>query len=78
MYDTRSISIHGVPVQLRRLPSGDWAVWHPLNESVRALVEPICRGLGYWHGEYHNWIVFSQFADQVWVDLLAAGHAGGQ
>lgn len=38
----------GVPVFARMLPSGDMAVWHPFNSDVQAVIEPICRGRGYW------------------------------
>lgn len=68
------LTIGGVPVFVRDLPSGDMKVWHPYNESARAIVEPICRGLGHWHPRFKNWIVFAQFKDQALTELrIAAG-----
>jgi len=49
--------IQGVPVFTRSLPSGDMAVWHPYNEVIRVIVEPLCRDKGYWQPRYNNWIV---------------------
>jgi len=49
--------IQGVPVFTRSLPSGDMAVWHPYNEAIRKIVEPLCRDKGYWQSRYNNWIV---------------------
>jgi len=69
------LSIQGVPVFAKDLPSGDMKVWHPYNERIRHIVEPICRGRGFWHAHYNNWIVFARFRDQVLVELRAA--AGG-
>lgn len=65
--------IHGVPVRLRHLPYGDLAVWHPFNERVREIVEPICRQRGRWQPDYRNWLVFRQFAAEVEMELIAAG-----
>jgi len=70
MYD-EILTIRGVPVHLGELPSGDLKVWHPLNEAVRALVEPICRGRGRWHPDYRNWIVFRPFKCVVVSELRA-------
>lgn len=64
----------GVPVFARVLPSGDLAVWHPYNEVLRAHVEPICRGRGYWQGSHNNWIVRRSYREQV---LLALARAEG-
>lgn len=71
MLDTTVLHIEGIPVYLRSLPSGDLAVWHPCNEGVRALVEPICRNRGRWEGRYNNWIIFRQFCSEVGHELHA-------
>lgn len=65
------LRILGAPVQLTPLPSGDIAIWHPVNEAVRVVVEPICRGRGYWNPGYRNWVVFAQFKTQVCFELRA-------
>lgn len=72
------LTIGGVPVFVCDLPSGDMKVWHPYNEHVRHIVEPICRGRGRWHPHYKNWVVFAQFKDLALVELRIAagdGHA---
>jgi hypothetical protein len=60
-------------VKTRELASGDITVWHPVNEALREIVEPICRNRGHWKAEYNNWIVFRQFSDSVLADLEAQG-----
>ena len=60
-------------VETRELPSGDITVKHAINERLRDIVEPICRGRGHWKAEYNNWIVFRQFADSVLADLEKCG-----
>lgn len=70
------LTIDGVPVFVRDLPSGDIKVWHPYNEHVRQIVEPICRGRGLWHPRYNNWVVFAQFKDLALAELRIA--AGGR
>lgn len=60
-------------VETRELPSGDIAVWHPMSEDIRGIVEPICRGRGHWKAEFNNWIVFRQFAGAVLADLESQG-----
>lgn len=60
-------------VEARELPSGDLAVWHPVNAGIRDIVQPICRGRGYWNAEFKNWIVFRQFAGTVLSDLETQG-----
>ena len=69
------LSVNGIPVFIRRLPFGDTTVWHPFNRAVGEVVEAICRGHGRWDGQYNNWIVFPQFADEVVSALRRA--AGG-
>lgn len=71
MFDQVVLRIHGVPVYLRPLGSGDLAVWHPCNEHVRTVVEPICRSRGHWKAGYNNWIIFRQFQVIVRAELEA-------
>lgn len=66
------LTIGGIPVFVKELPSGDMKVWHPYNEFVRKIVEPICRGRGLWHPHYNNWIVFSQFKCIALAELHSA------
>ena len=65
--------IHGVPVHTRPLPSGDMAVWHPDNEGIRGIVEPICRGCGYWQAEFKNWVIKQPNVVRVRSELAACG-----
>jgi hypothetical protein len=41
------------------------AVWHPFNELIRKVVEPLCRDKGYWQSRYNNWIVQACYAEAV-------------
>ena len=66
--------IQGVSVYTRTLPSGDLAVWHPYNEGLRAIVEPICRGRGYWQAEFNNWVIKQPHVARVRNELAALGH----
>lgn len=63
----------GVPVFTRKLPSGDIAVWHPFNSDVKAVIEPICRGRGYWQPEFTNWIVKAAHTESLLHELAAVG-----
>lgn len=65
--------IQSVPVYTRTLPSGDMAVWHPYNEGIRAIVEPICRGCGYWQAEFNNWVIKQPSVARVRSDLATRG-----
>lgn len=65
--------IGGVPIFVADLPSGDMKVWHPYNERIRQIVEPICRGRGRWNSYYRNWIVFAPFKPVVMSELRKAG-----
>jgi len=67
--------VQGVPVFTRRLPSGDLAVWHPFNAEVQAIVEPLCRGRGYWQAEFNNSIVKAHCVASVLVELAKIGRA---
>lgn len=69
--------IFGVPIFVRDLPSGDLAVWHPFNDHVRGIVEPICRRYGYWRSEYNNWIIGRPHRVKVLNALRNAGARHG-
>lgn len=62
-------------VTARDLPSGDMAVWHPISEQLRAIIEPICRngGRGTWNVQHNNWVIRKQFATAVLADLASRG-----
>lgn len=47
MFDQTVLQIRGVLIEIRPLPSGDMAVWHPCNENIRAIIVPICRACGH-------------------------------
>lgn len=66
-------TIKGVPVYARNLPSGDMAVWHPFNNAVQAVVEPICRGRGYWQPEFRNWVIKAACTGAVLAELTKVG-----
>lgn len=74
MFSKTVLVIRGIVIHIRPLPSGDLAVWHPCNEDVREVVEPICRNRGHWKAEYNNWIIFRQFEDVVCAELAAAAN----
>ena len=42
-----TFSVLGVTVRARELPRNNIAIYHPICEPVRELVEPICRGRGF-------------------------------
>jgi len=65
----------GVPVYTRRLPSGDMAVWHRFDAEVQAVIEPICRGRGYWQPDFKNWIVKAPCTNSVLRELAAVGRS---
>lgn len=67
--------IGGVPIFTRTLPSGDMTVWHPFNLGVQQIVEPICRGRGYWQPGYNNWVIKAACVEQVRADLAKMGGA---
>jgi hypothetical protein len=67
--------INDVPIYVRKLPSGDIAVWHPINEQVGKIIESFCRNQGRWNSHYNNWIVYSQFKYRVLNSLsVVAAH----
>ncbi|GAB2886315.1 hypothetical protein GCM10027046_13310 [Uliginosibacterium flavum] len=65
--------INSIPIHVRSLPSGDLAVWHPFNAEIQAVVEPICRGCGYWNPAFKNWVVRAACKHRV---LAALSHVG--
>jgi hypothetical protein len=65
--------LNSIPVYVRSLPSGDVAVWHPFNAEAQAVVEPICRGCGYWNPTFKNWVVRASSKEQVLSELSRVG-----
>jgi len=63
----------GIPVYTRRLPSGDMTVWHPFNADIQAVIEPICRGRGYWRHDFNNWVIKARCARFVLEELATVG-----
>ena len=59
----------GVPVYVRELPFNNISVFHPTNQAVREIIEPICRGRGYWSADYKNWVIFEQFRTIILNEL---------
>lgn len=71
---TDAIFIVGnIPVHVRELPSGDMAVWHPFNERIRNIIEPLCRGKGYWQRAHRNWIIRQIHVTEVLTALATVG-----
>jgi len=64
-----TFSVLGVVVRVRELPRNNITVFHRLCEPVREVVEPICRGRGFWSPQYNNWVVFEQFKGVVIEEL---------
>lgn len=62
-------AVGNVWIWVKRLPFGNYKVYHRYDETTRRIVEPICRHRGYWHPGYNNWIVFEQFRDEVLDEL---------
>jgi hypothetical protein len=69
--------INNVPVQIRFLPSGDIAIWHPCNKEIAYIIDGVCRNRGRWNSHYNNWIVFSQFKHKVISDIKSRGSKNG-
>jgi hypothetical protein len=65
-------NIRGARVVARKLPFGNFAVWHAFDPKVREVVEGACRGRGKWQSKYRNWVVFDRFWPEVFATLLAA------
>lgn len=74
MVTSKYYYINDVPVQIRYLPSGDIAVWHPVNIGISNIIESICRNRGRWDRQYNNWIVFKQYKFQVILDIERRGN----
>ena len=65
--------IQHISVQIRHLPSGDIAIWHPFNLFLADIIDSICRNRGRWDRQYNNWIVFSQFKFGVISEIKSKG-----
>jgi len=65
-------NIRGARVVARKLPFGNFSVWHSFDPDVREVVEGACRGRGRWQSKYRNWVVFDRFWPEVFATLLAA------
>ena len=65
-------NIRGGRVVARKLPFGNFAVWHSFDPDVREVVEGACRGRGRWQSKYRNWVVFDRFWPEVFATLLSA------
>lgn len=64
--------IAGILVEARELQFGQLAVWHPISTSAQSVVEPLCRGRGYWNARYNNWIIHKPFVPEVLAALRSA------
>ena len=70
-------NIRGARVVARKLPFGNFAVWHSFDPDVREVVEGACRGRGWWSGKYRNWVVFDNTWPEVFATLLSADQQRG-
>lgn len=61
--------IGNIWVFVRDLPFGNFKVYHRPSQYVRSIVEPICRGRGYWEPRFNCWIVFDKFRQTVLTQL---------
>jgi len=68
--DAQRFAVGNVWVWFRRLPYGNYSVYHRFDEPTRRIVESICRGRGRWEPRYKNWIVFDRFKDVVLSELI--------
>jgi competence protein CoiA len=57
--------IGSIWVFVRDLPYGNVKVYHRPSHAVRQIVEPICRGHGYWNPKFKCWIVFDCFKQEI-------------
>lgn len=64
-------SIQNVWVFVRNLPYGNVKVYHRPSDTVRKIVEPLCRGHGYWNPKFNCWIVFDHFKQELLNSLEA-------
>jgi competence protein CoiA len=71
------ITIKGIWVYLRKLPSGDLAIKVAVyNPEVYAIVKGIAKGyFGQWRQDYKNWIVPSHCYNHVMSSLQAAAES---
>lgn len=57
-------------IQIGRLPRGDMTVMHTGSGLVFEVVRASCnKERGYWNPDHKNWIIFSQFAEQVLAEF---------
>jgi uncharacterized membrane protein len=73
MPSSNTLLIAGLPVYIRPLPSGDLVVWHPYNDQLRKIVEPLCRTKGHWQPDYNNWVIWRHYRETVIAALRAIG-----
>ncbi|TCJ11605.1 hypothetical protein EZJ19_15130 [Parasulfuritortus cantonensis] len=59
-------------VWVRELPYRNIKVFHRPSLQTRQIVEPLCRGRGYWDKKFNCWIVFDQFKHSLLHDLEEA------
>lgn len=57
-------------IYVKRLPFGNFKVFHRYDEAARSIVEPICRSRGFWNKKYRNWIVYDRFRREL-IELLS-------
>lgn len=62
-------SFGNIWVYVRDLPYGNVKVYHRPSQYVRQIIEPICRGHGYWNPKFNCWIVFDQFKEYLLSQL---------
>lgn len=67
--DVQRFAVGNVWIWFRRLPYGNYSIYHRFNEPTRRIVEAICRGRGRWEPKYKNWIIFDQFKEIVLSEL---------
>jgi len=68
--DSWTFSLNGKWIWVKKLPFGNLKVYHKPDKHLQSIIEPICRGKGYWSGKpYYNWIVFDQFKTELLAQL---------
>lgn len=65
-----TFSLNGRWIWVKKMPFGNLKVYHKPDKHLQSIVEPICRGKGYWNGKpYYNWIIFDQFKAELLAQL---------
>ncbi len=64
-------SIGNTRVFVRALPYANVKVYHRPDHHARKIVEPLCRGRGYWNDRYKCWIVFDKFKYELLGSLAS-------